>query len=84
MCIRDRVDIVAHHGVEPLIREIQLVRVPMLEYAPGRRALACGVFLAHSLVVAEVCALSLIHIYMRMYGSSTRPRRLSVPAAGRP
>ena len=46
------VDIVAHHGVETLIREIQLVRVPMLEYAPGRRALACGVFLAHGLAVA--------------------------------
>ena len=38
------VDIVAHHGVETLIREVQLVGVPMLEPAPGGYTFACGVF----------------------------------------
>ena len=50
------IDIVAHHGVETLVREVQLVGVPMLEPAPGGYTFACGVFLAHSLLVAEVCA----------------------------
>ena len=50
------VDIVAHHGVETLIREVQLVGVPLLEPAPGANTLTGGIFLAHSLVVAEVYA----------------------------
>ena len=50
------IDIVAHHRVETLIREVQPVCVPMLEPAPGGYTFACGVFLAHSLVVAEVYA----------------------------
>lgn len=37
-------DIVAHHGIEALIREGQPVCVPMQEPAPVGHALACSIF----------------------------------------
>ena len=46
------IDIIAHHGVEALIREVQPICVPMLEPAPGGHALAGGIFLAHGLTIA--------------------------------
>ena len=84
------VDIVAHHGIETLIREVQLVGVPMLEQAPGLHALAPGIFLTHGLTVA-VGHTPIVHAgdlgvrpgesrpYAQCAGAASNLQKLSLP-----
>ena len=84
------VDIVAHHGVETLIREIQLVGIPVPERTPEADALALGIFLAHGLTIA-VGHTPIVHAgdlgvrpgesrpYAQCAGAASNLQKLSLP-----